>query len=67
MQKKYLEKFYGKSIFQACRLSGSQTVKNSGYKKVTAVLISHFSGMLTVISVGCLLSFFWKIQRNEDL
>ena len=56
---KNFEKFDGKSVFWACRQSGSQTGKNVGYSKVTViVLIPHFEGMLIVI--------FRRINCNEN-
>ena len=59
LSKKYLEKFDGKSIFQVCRQNGSKTKKNFCYSKVTsAVLISHFRGLLIVI--------FRRIKCNEE-
>ena len=59
LSKKYLEEFDGKSISQACRQNGSKTEKNFCYSKVTsAVLISHFRGLLIVI--------FRRIKCNEE-
>ena len=50
LSKKYLEEFDGKSIFYACHQNGSKTEKIFCYSKVTsAVLISHFRGLLIVI------------------
>ena len=37
---------------------GPKPGKNSGYSKVTAVLTSHFRGMLIVI--------FWKINYKDE-
>ena len=59
LSKKYLEEFDGKSIFYACCQNGSQSEKNFSYCKVTsAVLISHFRGLLIVI--------FRTIKCNEE-
>ena len=56
LSKKYLEGFDGKS---KCRQNKSQTEKNFGYSKVTsALLISHFRGMLVAI--------FRRIKCNEE-
>ena len=57
--KKYLEEFNGKSIFSPCRQNGSKTEKNFCCNKViSAVLISHFRGLLIVI--------FRRIKYNEE-
>ena len=59
LSKKYLEEFDGKSIFYACRQNGSKTEKNFCYSKLTsAVLVSHFRGLLIVI--------FRRIKCSEE-
>ena len=57
--KKYLERFDCNLLLKACRQNGSQTEKNFGYSKVTAVVLnSDFRGLLIVI--------FKRIRCNDE-
>ena len=56
---KYLEGFDCNLLLKAYRQNGSQTEKNFGYSKVTAVMLNpHFRWLLFVI--------FRRIKRNEE-
>ena len=57
--KKYLEGFDCNLLLKTYRQNGSQTKKNFGYSKVTAVVLnSDFRGLLIVIFKG--------IRCNEE-